>query len=69
MKYRLDWWVRQNLGDSTSFRCESQDFDTLKEAQNHFVKLVYKSCPDYKEYYNFSLFKYENVSHELNKEN
>lgn len=67
MKYRLDWLVRKNLGDSTSFRCESQDFDTLEEAQNHFVKLVSISNPDYKEYYSFSLFKYENVTHELQK--
>lgn len=65
MKYTLYWNVRQNLGDKTSYSSGSQDFDTVYDANKLFSNMSKASDPDNIEYYNFRLFKLENVSYEL----
>lgn len=69
MHYTLYWNVRQNLGDNeVSFTSNSKDFYSVYDANKLFSALSKASNPDYVEYYNFRLFKLENVSYELEQE-
>lgn len=66
MHYTLYWNVRQNLGDNKiSFESSHQNFYTVYDANKLYSALSKVSNPDHIEYYNFRLFKLENVSYEL----
>lgn len=65
MHYTLYWNVRQNLGDKISYTSSSQDFHSVYEANKLYSAMLKRSDPDDVEYYNFRLFKLENVSYEL----